>query len=353
MRLSTIALLILKNFMIAIKRFVLLNKKNTPYKLLIQLTNDCNSRCGACHIWKINKEDPTLRSSELTLSDYKKIFQEFGNDLFWLALSGGEISLVKDFKAIIDLAIRNCPSLRIITFTTNGLEPEVILDYAQHIKLYNVDLFVNISLDGTQEVHDKIRGVKGNYQSALKTYHALKQLDIMVHYGCTIHNQNSDDLSENYKQMAKEVRAVSFSHTGGIFAKENNINNQKQLDAGKVIVDNYNPKNLAELMEYLYLNLGLYFLKNDRKKLPIPCEVLKTSIHIDPYANVSACMYTQKLGNLRTEGLTNILNGEKSALVAKQIKNETCPKCWMNCYAPHSMMLHPVKTILNFYQVTR
>ena len=32
----------------------------------------------------------------------------------------------------------------------------------------------------------------------------------------------------------------------------------------------------------------------------------------------------------------------------KIIKENNCPKCWMNCYSPHSIMQNPIQSLLSF-----
>ena len=45
--------------------YKLFNKKITPYKILINLTDLCNSKCNFCDIWKIKPKN------EITMFDIK------------------------------------------------------------------------------------------------------------------------------------------------------------------------------------------------------------------------------------------------------------------------------------------
>ena len=40
------------------------------------------------------------------------------DDIYWVALSGGEVSLVKYFYELIDFLKENCKNLKIIAITT-------------------------------------------------------------------------------------------------------------------------------------------------------------------------------------------------------------------------------------------
>ena len=67
-----------------------------------------------------------------------------------------------------------------------------------------------------------------------------------------------------------------------------------------------------------------------------------------PNGDVKPCMFMDSLGNIRSKNLDHIINNENTQIVKNQIKKNNCPKCWMNCYSPHSIMQHPVKSIYNY-----
>ena len=103
MKLSTIFYIIFINFKIYFKKLLRLNVK--PYKVLLNLTDLCNSRCNFCDIWKIKHQN------EINLQEIEKIFKSFNSNLYWLSLSGGEVTLVKYYKDMIDSLISNCKNI--------------------------------------------------------------------------------------------------------------------------------------------------------------------------------------------------------------------------------------------------
>lgn len=316
-----------------------------PYKLLIQMTNDCNSRCSNCLIWTINKKAPQRKDSELTIREYERIFSACGKDLVWLALSGGEVTMSPHFKDAIDIACLHCPNLKLLTFTTNGLLPDVVVEYARYIRTKQKDLFVTISLDGDEALHDQIRGVKGNYKLAREAFAKLRGEGFNVHFGITIHERNSDFIVENYSSTAKETKAVSLSHSQGIFQTGVPIQKRKIFRALEVVTKHYLKRTAGEWIEFAYLKLGLTFIASDRKVVPLPCSVLSASLHIMPDGDVRPCMYLPSLGNIKHIPLNEILAGKKARQARERIRKLDCPKCWMNCYAPHSIMQHPLKAL--------
>lgn len=325
-------------------KFIFKLTKIRPYKVLFQLTNDCNSRCQYCHIWKINQDNPELKNLELGATDYRPFFNEYGKNIYWIALSGGEISLFENIESFIELIKEHCPHLKIITFTTNGLIPEKIHSIALKIKeqLKRADFFVTISLDGDKDLHDQLRGVPGNYELALATKELLESSKIKTYWGLTLHNANAKHLSD---LKSEHYKAISLSHDGGIYNVNFKKDNQLMARALDIILQKYNITSLAELFEFNFLKLGKKFLDKNRNSVPVPCSVLETSIHIKPNGDISPCMFLPKIGNIKDQNFTATLDSDSTQNLLKEIKDGQCPKCWMNCYAPHSMIRHPVKTM--------
>lgn len=318
-----------------------LGRHPIPYKWLIQLTNDCNSRCQTCNIWNINKTDPELKAQESSLEHYQRLFQTSGRDLRWLSLSGGEVSIYQDIEELSLLIKNNCPHLRIITFTTNGLNPERILEIASKLKPLAVNLFIVISLDGDKELHDKLRGVSGNYDKAQKSYQLLKAEGYTVYFGATLNNSNQHWLENN----VDSIKSISLIHSDGIYGRSNQVDDHQLAQALQKIVKKYHIKSLSELGEYLYLKLGINFLRSGRGKLPLTCDSLHSSLHFSPHGDIKPCMYLAPVGNIKKNTLDECLATHEAQVVRERIKKEMCPKCWMNCYAPHSILQHPWQTL--------
>ena len=75
MRISSIISIIKANFKIWYLK--ILNKENEilPYKILINLTDLCNSRCVFCEIWKIKPEN------EINLNQIKDLLKSINSQL--------------------------------------------------------------------------------------------------------------------------------------------------------------------------------------------------------------------------------------------------------------------------------
>ena len=302
----------------------------------------CNSRCNFCDIWKIKPVN------EIQILDVEKIFKDFNKDLIWLALSGGEVTLVKYFYELVDSAKKHCPNLRIIAFTTNGLLINRTIKYAQYVKEKGFDVLITISLDGDESTHDELRGIKGNYKKCFDLYHKLKKNNINCNFGITVSEQNGNFILKKYSEYKNLIKAVTFVHNHGIFGISKNLENNNIVTSLKHIYKNYPLNKLEHLIEKIHLKISILFLKNNREKNIIPCDVINSSVHIMPNGDVKPCMFMESLGNIRNENINQILNSNNTKKVKEAIKKNNCPKCWMNCYSPHAIMQHPIKSVFKY-----
>lgn len=345
-KIKTIAAIILKNTEQWFYQFTRQHEKIIPYKALIQITNDCNSRCTSCHIWTINKNQPELKNSELVTADWEIFFKSFNKHLLWLSLSGGEVTLQDNWNEFFTLARTYCPNLKVVTFTTNGLRPEAALALALLIETYGYDQFVTVSLDGDEELHDKIRGVKGNFNLATTTQALLKKNNIPVYFGITLNNANHEFVKNSYHEYRKDMKAVSFLHSEGIYATKNHADDELIQASLVHIRKHFSLNKISEIIEWIYLRLGEKFLAEKRSKNIIPCDVLSSSVHVLPNGDLHPCMFLKKISNVKENNFFQSITSPETIELRRKIQKGECPKCWMNCYTPHSIMKHPVESLV-------
>ena len=115
------------------------------------IINVCNLHCSHCYWWKTRRNE----LDELSPGDWKEIIKQTfkKHHVYVVTLVGGEPMMRQD---IIKVFCDEMP--RRICVVTNGTYPLVRFD-----KLY----FYWVSLDGTEQVHDSIRG-KGAYSKTKK-----------------------------------------------------------------------------------------------------------------------------------------------------------------------------------------
>lgn len=179
-----------------------------PYKLTFAITYRCNSRCTICSIWK----KPHL--PEMTLDEIRKFFT--ANPYFrWVNLTGGEVFLRSDLVEIIKIILDTQKNLYFLNFPTNGIMTKRIVEQVQKILLLNPPHFiVSISLDGPQKTHDTLRGIKGNWEKAVKTYTELKKLrssHFDTYFGMTLSHYNNGLIEQTYEELKTAIPTLKRS----------------------------------------------------------------------------------------------------------------------------------------------
>jgi MoaA/NifB/PqqE/SkfB family radical SAM enzyme len=169
----------------------------------------CNSRCKTCNVWQRPNDD-------FTLEEYDKTFASIGRDAYWFTFSGGEPTLRKDLPEMVGLAYRHCRP-GIINIPTNGIQDKIIPGRVEQVlqAAPTSEVIINLSLDGIGEKHDMVRGVKGNFERAMRTYAGLKVLkDRYKNFTLGVHtvisNFNVNEFERIYGFVRDELKPDSF-----------------------------------------------------------------------------------------------------------------------------------------------
>jgi sulfatase maturation enzyme AslB (radical SAM superfamily) len=265
-------------------------------------------------------------------------------------LTGGEVTSFNQFPEIVRLIKENSPRLQILTFTTNGLLPQRILEFALMMKKEtDADIFITISLDGDEETHDRLRGINGNYAKCMETYRLLTENNIKCHFGITVSEGNHSFIKNSYKAYKEKIKAVTIFHKGGIFlTPEESFDEdgeQKIIGSLKEIYKHYQVKTAGELLIKLYIKAGILFLKRKRQTNIIPCDVGLSSAHLMANGDLHQCMYLAPIKKLSEGFEVSDYHNEQAEALLGEIKKDKCPHCWMSCYGPHNMLQAPLKSL--------
>ena len=180
-----------------------------PLNLTISVSYRCNSRCKTCNVWQRPNDD-------FTLEEYEKTFESIGRDAYWFTFSGGEPTLRKDLPEMVAAAYRHCRP-GIINIPTNGIQDKIIPGRIERVlqAAPTSEVIINLSLDGVGEKHDIVRGVKGNFERAMRTYAGLKALkgrykNFTLGVHTVISNFNIDEFENIYNFVHGELKSDSF-----------------------------------------------------------------------------------------------------------------------------------------------
>ncbi|MGA1791281.1 MAG: radical SAM/SPASM domain-containing protein [bacterium] len=344
--------------------------------MTFSVTNRCQSRCQTCRIWEFHQKHPKKAQEELNLDEIEKIFRSMGH-IFFFNISGGEPFLRDDLVQIVDLACRYLTP-RIIHIPTNALLPERIEavsdQIAQTVYQYNpeVPFTIKPSIDGIGEKHDRIRGVKGNFEKLLQTIERLKKLEtkhpnLHLELGTVVSMANINDLDEiadfvhslgveSYRNEIAEQREEFFNLDDPITPTPDIYKKLMEKFSKKIREHLYSKRDLAKITESLrlvYYDLASRTLL--KKRQVIPCYAGISNIHLTPYGDIWPCCvlgYTKPMGNLRQTGydFNVVWNSSQAREVRKYIAEG-------NCYCPlanqmySNILCHMPSTFKTFWNI--
>ncbi len=181
-----------------------------PTALQFPVNDICNSRCQMCHIWK-QRRDYELSPGELSQVLADPLFRRIEN----VGINGGEPTLRKDLGELLTVLIDRLPRLSGVSLITNAIRAprciEAVEELGRICRAAGKHLDVMVSLDGVGEVHDRVRGTVGNFQSALQVIDFLQTTPWVDsrRLGCTIIAENAYGVEE----------VLEFARGRGIYAR--------------------------------------------------------------------------------------------------------------------------------------
>lgn len=327
-----------------------LAKVAPPINLTFSVTNMCQSRCKTCSIWKLYQDEPGKFKEELSLDEIERSFATVG-EVYFFNISGGEPFLRRDLPQIVAAACRHLKPAVIHT-PTNALMPKIIEERTAEIldvieaSGRTIPFTIKPSFDGVGEVHDEIRGVKGNFDKVLDTLSRLKKLreshsNLEIGLGTIISKFNLGHIREtarftrdlgidSYISEVAEQRTELFNvgHSITPTAEEyekaiGEFNSELAANGvGKKV------SNMTSAFRQVYYRYAIRIMKEQRQVLP--CYGGSANVHISPYGDVWPCCilgYDKSMGNLRDSGydFKAIWHSPRAAEVRKYIADG---KCW-------------------------
>ncbi len=313
----------------------------TPTSIVFFITGRCNLRCKHCFYWK----ELNQKKTELNLNQIKKITNSFRNS-YGILLTGGEPFLRTDFLDICKILNRKFKSVRV---ATNAFLPEniynTVKDTLNQCKFS--DFRVQISIDGPEEIHNKIRGLNSSFKNAIQTLKMLKKLEkdfknFKVEVGITVSKVNYKHVEDLIKYLLRFRVPIDFLLTRGcnygVYGLSKDISTQinpkeavfisiKELESFyKNIVklnDNSDYKFLTKYHQLL-LEYSIYMLKN--KKKIVKCYAGKVDGVIYEDGAVSLCELTKPIGNLAETNYDfyKLWNSKKANVMREKIRNCFC-----------------------------
>jgi MoaA/NifB/PqqE/SkfB family radical SAM enzyme len=311
----------IKNFGVSFfvkKRKKWLEKLGTPAQIILYVTNRCNARCSHCFYWQ---EVASGIKKELSLSQIKKIAKTLANPLATLSITGGEPFLRDDLVQICQ-AFFELNRTRKINIVTNGFFTKKIKETTEKIlEKCPIDLNIQVSLDGLQKTHDKIRKIS-IFEKATETIRVLGKLstkfkNFQVTVETTIGKQNLNEVVDLGKFIKKKfpsvhhgfqfVRSASFDVYGidkkilsGLDPESKEpLLSVKEMEKAFKNFSQFSDKRNSLLSSYVkVMNKGIIKMKKEKRPF-VKCLAGKYDVVIWPDGQVSMCEFTKPFANLK------------------------------------------------------
>lgn len=291
--------------------------------LIFFITSRCNARCGTCFYWQELNQQGDLTFEEIdTLSQTMPRFHE-------LWLSGGEPLMRPRLGEIVQMFCdRN--GVGTLNLPTNGLFGERTVELMQFVsdQLPELEVNLNIALDGFRETHDQIRGVPGNFDKTIQAIRILGPLragnpNIRVHVNSVITAENIVQLEElgwwlveNTNLDGHYFQIIRGDPKESHLAKVEPEELTEFYRRIKPIHEHYGRKlakrhggHLKGWLKKLYYTQTLSFhytvQENNyqrSRRWPMPCMAGQTILVVDYNGDVRACELRGKVSNLRDVG---------------------------------------------------
>jgi len=165
-----------------------------PRSLLLQwhITDRCNLRCKHCYQETYSGDELSFKELLYILEQYKDFLHQSRPEIRGhITVTGGDPFIRPDFPALMDIFASHRKQFS-FAILSNGtlIDPEM----AHKLKTLNVS-FVQVSIEGTEETHDVIRG-QGNYEKTVSAINCLVNAGIRTLISFTAHRGNFREFAD-------------------------------------------------------------------------------------------------------------------------------------------------------------
>lgn len=309
-----------------------------PFRVHLDVTDRCNSRCPTCSKWKTTDPGP-----ELTADQWRPIFARFRGRVVSrrVVIGGGEPLVRPDILDII--ADLKAAGLHVILIT-NGLRlDEETLDHLEAAGLDNLMVSLN-SL--RPEVHDATRGVPGGHRRIIDVLPALRDRRFTTTLASIV-------LRENLEELPGIVDLAERSDLAGVIFQvlvSQEVHHAFGAGQGPVIDDDWFERDpqwirdgdaLDRVVDRLIamkragapianptaqLRWFRTYYRRPRDVTRIPCLAGVTSMCIDPYGRVRLCYCFPPVGDLTAADPIAVWRSREARAVRRAMR-----RCTLTC----------------------
>lgn len=309
------------------------NKPALPTILNFPITDNCNSRCVMCDVWK------TKSVNELSSSDWRQILQDkLFRKVQHIGISGGEPTLRTDLVEIVQTIVDTLPKLKSITITSHGFHVKRWEEFLPRITAIcsknKIHFRLNLSVDGVSEVHDKVRGIPGGYERTMRTLNLAKAMGVDVELQSTICSENVYNTGQILALAKQQNSRLIFRQATDVARLDNSSSvteiqlteNEKSYFADFLLseqVHSYLPNLQRGLF---YKTLANQLTTNGKRQAP--CYFQNEGLLLTAHGDMYHCsISSEKMGNVFEDSPYNIYFSPKSQAIRQRLLKHRCAIC--------------------------
>jgi len=346
------------------------NLTDTPFDLEFAVTNRCNIRCIHCDVWRSHEELSEMIQEELRIGEIEKIFSSY-RGFNVIGITGGEPFLREGISEIINVIAKTQRKIKSLYITSNGQLTETILEKVKEI-LGNIesndtsfDFTQLISIDGSKDLHDHVRGFAGAHDRAMETIRLLSDLRTAhqsFHLGtvtcCSPFNiDRFDEVINHISELKKEYDLEpSFCvwFEGQLYKNVGKCEDIKVEEFRKKLIalipqikSVVKTDSLLSTGRSIFYDLLGLWLENPSTQI-VPCGAARIRYFLGATGDVYPCtIFNHKIGNLRDYDfdLNRLFQSNSRKQTRYLVEEERCPICCNTCETIPAMMTKPIHTV--------
>jgi len=304
-----------------------------PNALFLNLTEECNSKCITCNLWK-RKDICNLDSKYWT-----KAVREFAelrrNEKAYVKISGGEPLLKYDI--VLDI-VKECKNQNLISIIhTNG----AALSKKRVLELEEAGLSImRFSMNShIEKIHDNTRGVPGSLKHILNMISFIqeKNLNMQIFVNSILADFNKNHFIDmmNYLQNLN-INGFTYNiiQNEGLDIKDFDLpdakfeNKQELQKVVQYIIDNYKSYPFMRTPIYILEEQLNYILHQENFKLNRECHGCDNNIIILHHGKIENCYFINtiipqnNIGNIKKDSLLTLYKKSHfSNVLRRKMKN--------------------------------
>jgi MoaA/NifB/PqqE/SkfB family radical SAM enzyme len=321
-----------------------------PRFFIYNATYRCDLLCKHCGVWETKKRE------ELSPADLEKILaRKFFDKVETAWVTGGEPTMRSDLDGIAGALGKNFRKMSVLGMASNGYATGRIMERLEQV-MARLDrarhgIFLQLSIDGIGEAHDRVRGKKGAFDALRATVDAVRKFmeanrdwKITLGFNCVIQPENVIQL-EQVRAYAKENRSeITFNLvqvTDQFFCNQHSaaalgFKKEEKQEIIKFLNKLVQESGPAFSHQYQWFRSVL-----EGKPRPRRCLNLYSTFIVDSdgtWIPCPLCSEWERVSFLETEPEA-FWKSAKAAELRRRAEQEKCPQCMLGCSLGDSLSI--------------